>query len=432
VLLATEAEEVYLPLVTAFVENAARCYGLADEEALGLTLAAEEVFVHLCRVAIAAGGPLEVHCSGGGYYVETAFVFQSEALDLRAFNLTTTISAEDELSLDGMGLVIASRFVDRFNLSREKGQGVRLTLIKEKSYPLHDNDESFSARPVSEFSLRPPSPEEVKFIGHLARIGYSNCFIPDFFLYPGKLADMIATGGYQAVAAFGSAGEIGGAMLWRWIGQKMVECFGPYVFNQPSDSTIPEALVEGCIGGIARTRAVGLVNTCPTPQLPEHHFERLGSLDLHMEDGTRTSMPIWFRLMQEDAGSVVWTHPEFHDYLQREYRRLVLPREIRLARNAGESLPKHSVLSPEFDRNQGRVILRPMWSGADAAENIGQHLMLLQQEGIRNILFALDLGHAWQADFVPGLRDHRFEPCCVLPYAGEGDVLLFQFSGERP
>ncbi len=40
----------------------------------------------------------------------------------------------------------------------------------------------------------------------------------------------------------------------------MIECFGPYLFNQDAGSPIAGALLEACIGAIAKTPAVGLIN----------------------------------------------------------------------------------------------------------------------------------------------------------------------------
>jgi hypothetical protein len=139
----------------------------------------------------------------------------------------------------------------------------------------------------------------------------------------------------------------------------------------------------------------------------------------------------WFRLLHEDTGSVVWVHPNLDAFLRREYTKLVLPREIRIDRPSGETLSRHSVLSAEFDRLKSRVTLRPMWPGADAEENIERHVRLLESEKILNIHFVIDLGQAWQTVFIPGLLHGGFEPRFVLPYAGKGDLVVFQFRGKR-
>ena len=73
--------------------------------------------------------------------------------------------------------------------------------------------------------------------------------------------------------------------------------------------------------------------------------------------------------------------------------------------------------------------LHPVWPGADMETNVAQHLKLLTQEGLRNIFFRVDLGQAWQADFAPALLQNGFLARLVLPYAGEGDLVVFQFEG---
>jgi hypothetical protein len=431
VMLSVDAGEVFLPLVTAFVEKAANCFGLGMDESLRLTLASEEVFMHLCRVVMPYGGPVQIVCSNGGYYAQAVFSLPTDAFDMRAFNLTVTLSMEDDADLDAMGLIIASRSVDRFFLNREEGRDLRLTLIKEKTYPKPMEVPPAAVGPLAKTSLRPPRPEEVKFISQLAASYYDTRVLSDILLYPGKLVDMIGAGEYDSLAAVGNAGEIGGAIFWRRVGEHTVECFGPYVFNQDQASNIPEELLEGCIGAVARTQCVGIINTRPTPEFSRRHFELLGTLDDYAPDGSFAPVQAWFRMLREDTGSAVWVHPGLDAFVRREYARLVLPREIRIDQPSGETLPPHSVLSAEFDRLQGRVTLRPMWPGADAEENIERHVRLLEAENILNVHFAVDLGQAWQTVFIPGLLARGFEPRIVLPYAGKADLVIFQLRGKH-
>lgn len=431
VMLSVDADESFLPLVTAFVEKAANCFGLGMDESLRLTLASEEVFMHLCRVVMPSGGPVEIVCSNGGYYAQAVFSLPTDAFDMRAFNLTVTISMEDDADLDAMGLVIASRSVDRFSLHREEGRDLRLTLVKEKTYPMPVDVPPASVGPLAKTSLRPPRSEEVKFLSQLAASYYDTRVLSDILLYPGKLVDMIRAGEYHSLVAAGNAGEIGGAIFWRRVGANTVECFGPYVFNQDPGSNIAEELIEACIGAVAKTQAVGIINTRPTPEFSRRHFELLGTLDDYAPDGSCARVEAWFRLLREDTGSTVWVHPGLDAFVRREYARLVLPRDIRIDQPSGETLPRHSVLSAEFDRLQGRVTLRPMWPGVDAEENIQRHVRLVAGEKILNIHFAVDLGQAWQTVFIPGLLARGFEPRFVLPYAGKADLVVFQLRGKH-
>jgi len=431
-LLQAYAGKAFLPVACSFVEQSAIALGMGKREALGLTLATEEVFAHLCAVVLKDGEKVEIHCTNGGYYVQVDFTFPASDMDLRAFNLNATVSFADDADLEEMGLVLASRSVDRFAVTRLEGKGLKLTLLKEKAYPPFDESPVAIPRPMDRFSVRPPNPEELKLFAHLVKTCYGNQVLPKVFDHPGKLVDMLAGANYGAAVAVGPAGGTGGGTFWHRAGEKAVECFGPYLFNQKAGSPIPGALLESCVGAIARTSALVLINRFATPEFAREHFEPLGSVRMHTSEGELSRREAWFRLMHEDPGSIAWVHPELETFLQQEYRRLVLPRELRQVTNAGEQHPRHSVISTTFDRPQASATLRPIWFGTDFASNLVQHLKLLRQEGILNIFFSLDVGKSWQAAFTPGLLQNGFTPCLIFPCSGEGDMVLFQFQGATP
>ncbi len=427
--LTVPADTNFLPLVTGFVEKAGMGLGLGQGEALGLTLAAEELFSYLCALT-SPDREVGIVCTSGGYYVRTRFDFPVEDFNMKAFNLTATVSFEDEASLMEMGLLIAARSVDRFKVTEEHG-GVQFTLTKEKVYPAADGDGVPEIPPLESFSARPPGPEELKLFVRLVSHHYPAHFMPRAFRYPGKVADMVDGGEYRSVLAAGPGGEIGGGILWHWIGGKTVECFGPYLFNQPLNSAMAVDLLEACLSAIARTHVVGLISRLPTEHLPKAYFEPLGVVtvpqgkgepDLHME--------ACFRQMQEDPGATAWCHPDLEAFLGSEYRRLVLPRDLRPVTDLGENKPPHSVLSADFDRARGVATLRALRTGRDAAENLLNHVRLFKKEPGTGLFFEMDTALSWQADFTPFLLANGFVPRMVLPYAGTGDLVLFQLVEE--
>jgi hypothetical protein len=431
-LLRAPAGEGFLPVVTSFAETAGAALGLGRSEALELTLAAEEVFGHLCRVVLPKDAWVEIRCSGGGYYVRMDFSFPDADFDMRAFNLTASVLPGDEGDFDQMGLLLASRSVDRFRMVREDGRSLKLTLVKEKSYPSTEAGPPPLPWRLDSFSLKSPDAEELKLFAQLAKAAYAAASLPDVFHYPGKLVDMAAGGECRAVLAVGPSGEIGGGTLWHWTGEKAVEWLGPYVFAQDSDSTttdaIATALLEHCIAAIARTSAVVLINRFPTPQFPRQSFEALGSFRKYDPDGTSLRRDAWARLLQEDPGSVVYTHPRLQPFVREELDRLVLPREVRIVSSQGEKHSRYSVLLTAFDRLQGSVTIDPVWFGEDFSTNLARHLDLFRREQILDVFFTMDLGQSWQAGFTPGLLENGFKPCCTLPYAGTGDVVIFQLD----
>ncbi len=422
-LLRLPSDETYLPLATSFVEEAATGFRLGQNEALSLTLATEEVFLHLVKGVISDRAPVEISCTNGGYHVRVDFDFPAARLDLRAFNLTASISPADESSLDQMGLLLASRSVDRFQLVQNETGTLRLTLIKERAYPGISRDVLPAARPAGAFQLRLATPEEAKLLCRLAFARYPVDLFPAFLEFPGKLSDMISAGEWQAAVAIGEADALAGGLIWGLTRSRVAECYGPYLANSP-DSPVSEALVDYCLGTIAKTQVIGLLNFHSTPDFVESRFERLGTL--RGKDGMAAARTAWFRLLHEDLGTVCWTSPALADFLQEEYARLVLPREIRLIHDEGENRDPHSVLFADVDRSRSRVTLHPVWPGLDASHNIRTHVDLLKTEGFNEILFALDAGQSWQAHFAPYVLDAGFQPQLILPYAGQGDAVLFQ------
>jgi anti-sigma regulatory factor (Ser/Thr protein kinase) len=418
----------FLPIATSFVEKASTAFGLAATEALALTLATEEVFTYLCGAA-AVDTEVLISCRGHGYYVEEEIAFKAQEFDMRAFNLTSASSFENEGCARETGLLIASRMVDLFRFT-ESGQRLCLTLVKEKAYPPFSGESILLTKPLKEYTVRAPEPEELKALVSLTNSHYQHHLIPSSFSYPGKVVDMVAAGDYHAAVAVDARGVIGGGLVWRRESPKMVEFYGPYLFAQPPESAMAEALMDACLHDLARTDTLGLISRHPTPDIPVNYFEPLGSVAFLQVDGTLLEVTACYRHLEEDLGSAVWADPRLEPFLTREYRRLAFAREIRTVEDAGESSWPFSVLSAEFDRSQARVTLRPVWWGRDSGETVACHVETLRREGLPCLLFEMDLGKAWQTRFSPALLDNGFEPRLVIPYGGTGDIVVFEHTSE--
>ncbi|MBI5247947.1 MAG: hypothetical protein HY912_00500 [Desulfomonile tiedjei] len=427
VTLNVRANPMFLHLVTTFVEKSAIAFGLDEPEALSLTLATEEIFAYLCQSS-SPDREVWLRCTGGGYYAEEEFQFEAKDFSMRAFNLTASPSVDSDPELKETGLLIASRMVDRFRFSQQD-QELRLVLMKEKSYPRFSELPAASTQPLKEFSVKAPDPEELKLLVRLLNLSYPAHLVPMSFRFPGKVVDMVASGDCFAIVAADRSGHLGGGALWRWDGPKLVELYGPYVFSHEPDSIMAQALVEHFLGSVAKSSAVGVINRHSTPELPSEYFESLGSLTVPQEEGPPLTVPAYYRHLEEDLGITIWAHHSLREFLRKEYARLVFAREIRLITDEGESSSSYSVLSAEFDRGSSRVTLRPVWWGLDTEENVANHVRILRDEGIGGIFFAMDLGKAWQSRFTPAVLNAGFEPRLVLPYAGKGDVVVFQLAG---
>jgi len=419
----------FLRLVTGFAEESAKAFGLATSEALKLTLAAEEIFTHICQSA-KADDAIGIEAVSGCYYALLRFIFKAPDFDPRTFNLTARVSLDDESGLKEMGLLIASRAVDRFYITESPQQKLELGLVKEKAYPEGTDLEVPRMKEIRNVDVRSPDPDGLKLFARLAAAYYPTHFCLPSFRFPGKVVDMVASGEYEATVASGDHGEISAGVLWHWVGKRLVEFFGPYLFSQ-GDSGMAQRIMESCLTRIAKTEAIGLMSRCSTPELPRGYFESLGTIDLFDPDGTSRPWSIFYRQLQEDLGCQVWSHPDLEAFLRTEYGRLFFAREILLTRHEGEVRPPHSVFSVQFDRSHYQATLRAIWDGEDMTDNLSQHVKVLTAESLPNIFFAIDLSKAWQAALTPSLLQNGFLPKILLPYAGEGDVVVFQYGGGK-
>jgi anti-sigma regulatory factor (Ser/Thr protein kinase) len=429
-ILQVPADPAFLRLAPSFVDRAAAGLGFAEDPAEELALAAEEVMAHLVRIC--PGSDIEISCHQGSHFIRIDFGFPRQSLDLAAFNLTASIDLDNEADLDAMGLLIASRLVDRFRISTRPDGNPVLTLIKDYPYQEMPPAPAVDRRPLAGFTVKEPDEAQIRWFLGLVQQFYPPELFPVDFLYPGKIVDMAAAGEYRLLLAVGPAGEIGGGIAWREDGQKTAEVSGPYIFVPEPAAEMASRLMDGCVSAVARTPAQVLLSRTPTPEMPAGSLEPLGMFTSTGRDDGRQQVTAYFRELHEDLGAVSWTHPDLQPFLEETYRRLYFPREIRPVTSCDEADAPGSVLSAGMDRRLGQATLRPIWPGSDRRENLAAHIELLRGEGMSSILFELDLGCAWQAGFAPDLADLGFSPRLILPHAGEGDLLLFELQRETP
>jgi hypothetical protein len=427
--LKTYLDMAYFSLAMSFVEESAKAFGLGAPEAIKLRLACEEIFVYLSELDQNSKS-IAIEAENGIYYTGIRFLFDARNFDPHAFNLTAKVSLDSEADLSQMGLIIASRSVERLYILHDAREGFGVGLIKEKSYPGVTEQVNASVKPLTKYRIIQPDSETIKLFVHHTLSHYPSRLFPADFFYPGKIADMVASGRYHVLIASDGKESAAGGIVWRSAGAGMIEIYGPYLFNQPEEFHMAEALVDHLLMAVAKTDAVCLVNVFATPELPKGYFELLGSLEFFLPDGKKQLWPFYYRLHKEDPGSQVWAHPDLLPFLDETYKRLFFARNILQTNYGGEERSSHAVLFPRFDRSQNLVRLSAVWDGTDFPDILARHIQIFKTEGILNILFEIDLGHAWQANLAPILMGHNFVPKMILPYAGTGDIVVFQYTGE--
>lgn len=406
-------QAAFLPIATGCVEQSVQAYGMGRAEAMHLALAVEEVYSFLAaRTSI--DQRLKLLCRNGGYYAEVVCRFPQHALPVGAFNITSTVSSEDEESLAEMGLLLAARTVDQLGISAENGE-MKIHFVKNKNYPpVREQIADF----VLQGGFREVEPETELLKQFACRVTAKyGAQAPSFFTFPGKVADMVACGEYGAVLLADGKGNVGAGMLWRR-GHKLAEAFGPYVICDQAQLAIRS--LEACLQKMARTSLVCMVVQDPTPDMPPGYFELLA------QDGS-----VLYRQLEEDNGTTSYAHPEFVDFLRKGYQQLYLPREVHPVEYQGESQSPCSAFAAQMNRPAKRVTLTAIWVGQDAAALLLEHVRALKQEGFTEIQFHLDTGVAEQAMLGPALSAAGFIPQWILPWGGRGDLLVLTYrEGE--
>ena len=430
ILLKTFAEKRFLPLILSTVEKGCQALGAENADTLRLVLSSEEIFSHLSSL-LPPGTPLRLTITSALYYDQVEMAVPMGDIDLRALNLTASLSPDREGDLKEMGLLIAARSVDTFHVERGGDGEMIFRAVKERSYP--------EAEPVPEVKLpedpdaltvRDATPESLKLFTYLLLRHVPSNRYPMAFRYPGKVADMAKSGIYGALVAQDATGAVGGGVLWRLLSPEMAECFGPYCFMKEGREATIRALLDGVLGKIARSSVLGLINRYHPEEMPPNYFEELGTIRDYSEGEGGKEYPYFFRMMREDLGAKAWVHPDIEPFVRETTQRLFLPREILPVHDEGEHRPAHSVISARFEPPARRATLRSLWPGQDVAENLSRHVAALTAEKIVNLLFEVDLGISEHALWIPALISQNFAPKVILPYAGKGDLLLFQYDAD--
>lgn len=418
------ADIVHLPTMRSFLEETARAFAFAQGDCFRIALAGEELFAYVCSLET-AGGSVEINLHSVDYQIRATFLFDAHQFDPWAFNIGANVSPDDEASLEGLGLLLASRAVDRFAISLRHDGRIELLLVKDKSYPETPLESHPAGRAQGRWHVRNATPDDIRLFAGWTRSVCTPDTCPAFLNSAGRVIDMVASGEYGMVVAVDEKEIVIGGALWHERTDKAFESFGPYMATE----NIPECandLIEAVVSRIARTHAVCLLSRWVTPATPAGAFELLGTVQFLDAEGVLHTTPVVHRQLKEDAGCRVWTTPELEPFLRSEYDRLFFAREMVIARTEGEYKPAHSVFAARIDRQRRSVTLTAVLDGSDAEENLQRQMAAFERENLPNIFFELDLAAAWQAALSAVLLQNGFAPKLVMPYAGHADIVLFQ------
>ncbi len=412
------AKKVFQPVLAGFLIEGMRSWNIPEADALALRLASEEVFRRIEGLA----ERLETKLTYRTHGLELTFAFRLGSVDLHRLNLV----AEERSSRSDW--LVVSRFLDRLKVSHGFGGRLELALSKDRSY--RQLAETLSPLDIDWqlAELRRPNERELQlFTARLSRSCDPERLSP-FLHKPGKLRDMLASGNLDIQLALdGQSDPLGGTILDlrdpRWI-----HIHGPFDFTQ--DRGLGETLMENLEERLQAHRP-GLLAADPALYRAPQATMELGVRRLRLHQDAELTVAFQLRPNIGRDG-VVWTDERLRPFLEAEYQRLGLQRELQDWQQGLRPTKGRSVISCDLDREYRDATLRPVLAGGDIADNLRRHLERLNREGYLNACFELDLGDARQLRFLEPLAELGFSPAYLLPNAGRSDLLVFLGAGEPP
>lgn len=417
----------FLPLAIEFADKGARGFGYGDRETNGLVLAVEELFAFYQRQAV-RGSVVEVELEDEGHRLSLGLSFRMTNPDMRAFNLTWNVNPESDESLETLGPMIAARSVSGLRLDFGADERVTLRLTRDREYMPAG---AVGLPPVAtgkNLRVGEPSPDDLRHFATLA-VASKPPFLPNFLSRPDMAVDMQAAGQLNALLLFADDWIVGG-VLWCPLTDSCLELYGPYLFQDDPYDRGMTLLLDEAVGRISRSRHHGLLRRQGPLPGHERFFDFLG--ELKQVSGEKTlPCSYYHRQLKEESGGVVYCHGALAAFLADEYDRLCLPRQVRDNAASVARQRDASVLAVELEYARSLATLRPLCSGQDMESNLRAHLELLRNEGIDNFLVEIDTGRSDETAFSAALEAAGFVPRLLIPGAGRGDLVIYDWTVEQ-
>lgn len=289
-------------------------------------LGAEDIFSYLCR-AIGPEQPIQIDIDHQRYCLALRFFCPAAPLQLRLLNVTARSPLERGEASDDFDLFTVSRMVDALRVTREPDGRICLAVVVERRYSEKTKPDPGEAGPAPTWQVRAAGPADLPCLAARVTAHYPEAQYPGFLLYPGKAADVIAAGAWQAACAVGEQGVLLGGVLWHALSPQTLEMCGPFLFPPTQPAELGAALVEYVLEATAKTEALGILARRYEGQPMPAGFEPLGTLRTRAADGPAAEVLPIYRQLHEDLGTVVYAHPALEAFLRQEFARLVLPLE---------------------------------------------------------------------------------------------------------
>ncbi len=429
------AEPAAIPDVVDFIETLARGGDFDPASSMKLQLAVEEIILYIG--ATAPGEMLTFRVAIFGDHMALHVEIAARAIDVRIFNLTWHMDVTSEEGLDSMGLVMASRYVDRFAFFQTENGMLSFRFTVNRHFPDSIPPEP-RPTPFTYWRLTRPTGEHMAACHALAR-EYLTVFrdIPPE-INAEQLKSLCRYNELSGSLALSDQNEVVGCVLCTQAHDGIVHFFGPFVSRdcaREERTRMAVSLTEYALEQMARQNIPGMYCIFNDPEcFPAHYFTRVGQLGLFFADGIRHEVPTYYFPLRDDAGSVLYVHPQVRAYVQEQVDRQYLSRQMIDACPLETEVctrEQYTVLGVDLNQNAATAWINLLVYGPDAGQVLDAHLKLFARDGLETIFFAADLSLPSHALILPFLLERGFTTKVFVPFGGRGgDLLILQRTQE--
>ena len=405
-------EPSFLPLALGFAEQSGRGLGCQERQVHGLLLAVEELF-SFYQPQARRSSVLLLEVVDQGYRVVLTLDFEAADPDLRPLNLTWAVDGGQEDSLQTLGPMLAARAVTSLRMEFPDPGRIRLTLTRDRDYPPSPQPQMLPSDQTGPLRLGDLCGEDL-FALLVREERSASQGLPVLLGSPGRAVDLWRAGHLGVVWLPWSAGGL--------------ERRGPFCPDSASETELPGRLLDEAVSRVSRSRYWGLVRRQGPLDGYERFFDHLG------ETGRGSGREVYYyRHLREEGGAVVYARGHLAAFLREACERLCLPREVREGVERQEELPGGAVLTTELDWTRSRARLLPLRPGCDMVALVREHRVLLERQGIVQLLMELNVGRAREALFAAALEADGWTPRLLIPDAQDGDRVLYEGpQGAQP
>lgn len=398
----------FLPLVTSFVTETARCLGASQKEMYELGMASEEAGRHIIDHYPGNGlaEQFEVICEpvADGLRV----VLSNMGLPVNQEELPRYEAAQPEETIEGLGLFLIEKMMDHFEFVNQGRAGWRTVMFKRLAHltppPLPAEGETAGpALPREKLRIMRAGLEHVPGIVELAYRNYGYSYSKEVFYYVEQLREAITDGRVKSYIAVNPDEHVVGqmALLQSPVSRDVAEAGAMMVQPEYRRSMGLLQLIKFVNQELKDPRgapAVVEANLVTTHILSQKicsmfHFTPL-ALKLSVHDRAR-----FVKLAEEEDGQretllhaiavtrpvepirlyVPATHAEI---TRRLFSQAGLAPEFPAGRPA---LPDQTVLTTETNQEAGSATIFLREPGADFAALLRAHLFALESAGVKTV-----------------------------------------------